>query len=125
MAKIAIVFGLLLIVLGVGTYLAAPIETRSPTAIIFPGIAGVLLAICGVAAMSPGIRKHAMHAAAAVGLLGCLGAAGKLISVVISGGGLPSNLKLIGMGGMAILCGVFVALCVKSFIDVRKARAQG
>lgn len=122
MAKISIVFGLLLIVLGVGTYLAAPEAQRSPTALI-PSLAGILLTVLGAAALKPAIRKHAMHGAAMVGLLGFLASAGKFFSIVAKTGALPDTLKTIGMGGMMVLCLLFVVLCVKSFVDARRAGA--
>ena len=122
MAKIAIVFGGLLILLGVGTYLVAEQGHRSGTALIPSGV-GLLIAVCGAIAMNPNARKHAMHVAAMFGTLGFLASVGRIVSTVVKSGALPDGLKIIGMGGMAILCGVFVALCVKSFIDVRKARS--
>jgi len=37
-------------------------------------------------------------------------------------GGSATGLAIGGQYAMAALCAIFVALCVKSFIDVRKAR---
>jgi len=121
MVKIAFVFGVLLILLGVGTYFVAETENRSPTALI-PSVAGVLIAICGFVAANPNARKHAMHAAAMIGTLGFLAGVGGIVRVLAKTGTLPDGLKMVGMGGMALLCAVFVGLCVKSFVDVRRAR---
>jgi len=83
-AKLAIGFAVALIALGVGGYFAAAAEARSLTALI-PAIAGGLLLICGLLAMNPAIRMHAMHGAAMVGLLGFLAPLGRLIPQAIKG----------------------------------------
>jgi hypothetical protein len=61
-----------------------------------------------------------MHAAAAVGLLGFLGGAGKLIAGLAKGN--PSGLAVFSQAGMAVLCALFVVLAVRSFIAARRAR---
>lgn len=121
MPGMTMIFGMLLVLLGAGTYFAASPDQRSPTALI-PSAVGVLLILCGAIARNPAARKHAMHAAAALGTLGFLAAAGKLISVIAKTG-MPDGLKMVGMGGMAILCAIFVGMCVKSFIDARRTGA--
>ena len=70
-AKIAISFGVILMILGVGGYFATGMQ--SWTALI-PAIFGVVFVILGFVASDPSKRKHAMHAAAALGVLGLLGA---------------------------------------------------
>ena len=49
-----------------------------------------------------------------------LAAAGRLAMTLAQGKG--STLGRASLGGMTVVCLVFVGLCVKSFIDVRKAR---
>ena len=127
MAKTTLIFAGLLILLGVGGYAAASAGVMgakaSPTALI-PAVVGILIGICGVVALRESLRKHAMHGAVLVGLLGCLAGAGRGLP------GLPSLLSgtsekplaVILTNVMAVICGVFVALCVKSFIDARKRR---
>jgi hypothetical protein len=56
-----------------------------------------------------------------IGLLGFLAAAGRLVSSLIAKGTIE------GVGGtslvlMTLLCGVFVGLCVNSFIQARRRR---
>src|SRR5688572_32328469 len=71
MAHTTIVFGLLLTGLGlVGYFLAGGV---SVTALI-PAFFGIVLLALGFLARSEPMRKHAMHAAAAVALIGFLGA---------------------------------------------------
>jgi hypothetical protein len=122
-AKLTIVVGVLLAVLGVATYLAADPAARSITALI-PAAIGVLLAICGVVALNPAYRKHAMHAAVVVALLGFVPAAIRLISKTASGSP-PSGLGLFSLVTALILTGGFIVLCVRSFIAARRARTSG
>lgn len=116
MPRVTIVFGVLLILLGVIPYLM----TSAKTALI-PAYVGALLAVLGGIALSPGARKHAMHVAVIVGLLGFLAAAGRLIASLASGK-TPTALGATSLGLMALLTGIFVALCVRSFIAARRAR---
>ncbi len=117
MAPIAMLFGVVLMLLGGGLFAAS--DPRAYTALI-PAYFGVALLILGVAARNEAARKHAMHLAAMLALLGCLFPAYRVIAAVVAGTEL--GLAHYGQIAMAVLCGVFVALCVKSFIDVRRAR---
>src|SRR4051812_47021621 len=84
LSRLAILFGILLIGVGVVGY-AMGGDHKSPTALI-PAYEGFVLAVCGAIVLAkPETRKHAMHAAATVGLLGFLAAAGRLISTLIKG----------------------------------------
>jgi membrane-bound ClpP family serine protease len=114
---IAIVFGAILIVLGVGGYLATMI---SWTALI-PAILGVILLLLGLLARQEKMRMHAMHGAALVGLVGILGGGWRVIAALRSDN--PINELAFGMNvAMAVTCAIFLALCVKSFIDARRRR---
>ena len=114
MPIVSVVFGSLLTALGCWGWIGA--EHQSVTARI-PAFVGVPLVILGLLALKESLLKHAMHAAAALGLLGFLGA---LLNVIRKG-------TVEGRAGtstvlMAVLCGVFVALCVNSFIQARRRR---
>jgi hypothetical protein len=63
-----------------------------------------------------------MHIAAAVGLLGFLGAARGLtrIGAVLAGEPVERPAAIIAQSIMAVLCLVFVGLCVRSFINARR-----
>ena len=117
----SVIFGLLLAILGVSGYFGVPEADRSSTALIPAGF-GLVLIVLGVVARRDALRKHAMHAAAAAALVGCLVAAGRFFYVLIWGGGNVATTAGMSTATMAVLCGVFVALCVKSFIDARRAR---
>ena len=127
MPVVTVVFGLLLIALGVWSYwggalglweplgFASP-ERLSATALI-PAYVGLTLVVLGLLAFKESLLKHTMHLASMVGLLGLLAAVGRLATT--------GNTK--GVGGislmtMTLVCGVFVALCVNSFVQARRRR---
>jgi hypothetical protein len=127
MAPVAIVFGLLLVLLGSVGYFAPdalgqndPGKT-SPTALIPAGI-GAVLVICGlVASAAPNLRKHMMHLAAAAALIGALGGFMPLMR-----GGMALEKASVRSGiAMIVLCGLFVVLCIRSFVLARIARREG
>lgn len=114
MPRIAITFGVLLILLGVGFY----VPTRAFTALI-PAIFGLLLILCGWVATNPKLRMHAMHVAALLGLLGTGFPLARALPAAIRGN---LSLAVIEQLIMAVLSLIFVVLCVRSFIAARKAR---
>jgi len=120
MANTTILFGVLLIALGGVGYVGSGME--SPTALI-PALFGVLLVVAGAIARNEARRKHAMHAAAVVGLLGFLGSASGLadLPALLGGGEVARPMAVASRSAMAVLSIVFVGLCVKSFIDARKS----
>jgi peptidoglycan/LPS O-acetylase OafA/YrhL len=117
MASTTILFGVLLILIGLVGYFGT--GTYSWTALI-PAMFGVLLLVLGLLARAEALRKHAMHAAAAVGVVGFFGA---LMPLLRTPSGVRSAIAGYSQAAMAILMFVFVVLCVKSFIDARRARA--
>jgi hypothetical protein len=121
-ASTALAFGTLLILLGVVGYVATGMV--SVTALI-PAAFGLLLALLGLLARQEALRKHAMHAAAALALVGFLATvsvfAGPL-PALLAGGDVARPAAVISRAVMAILMLVFLVLCIKSFRDARLAR---
>ncbi len=120
MANTTIGFGVAFIILGLGGYLGSGMA--SPTALI-PAIFGLVFCLLGALARDDRKRKHAMHAAALLGLLAILGSARGLtkIGAVLSGEA-DRPAAVIAQSIMALLGLVFVALCIKSFRDARRSR---
>ncbi len=118
----AIVFGILLSALGVTAY-ASPdtFGGGKPYQIsaLSPAFIGLPILLAGIAAIAaPGTRKHAMHATAVLGLLGTVGG---FVPVILRKFDLEQTAVLVGLT-MTVLSGVFVGLCVNSFIQAKKAR---
>jgi hypothetical protein len=118
MASTSILFGTLLAVLGVVGYVLSGFA--SVTALI-PAFFGVLLILLGLVARNERYRKHAMHAAAALALVGFLATLPRFLQGASAGQMSPA---VISQGVMALLTGIFVVLCIKSFVDARRARSQ-
>lgn len=118
MASTTIYFGILLVIIGAAGYVyGMTIGHASPTALI-PAAFGLVLAILGfVARAKDNLRKHIMHAAVVIALIGFIAALGSLFR-----NGVPSSFGpgQISQISMAVVCLVFVILAVKSFIDARR-----
>ena len=112
-------FGLVLIVLGIASY---TMTGRSSVTALIPALFGAVFVICALVGRNEAARKHAMHAAVAVGLIGALASLGRAIPAVMAGEATrPAVLAQLAMG---VLLLVYVALGVQSFIAARKARAR-
>jgi hypothetical protein len=124
MAKVTIVFGLLLIVLGMVVYVAT--GWRAPTALI-PTYFGIVLTILGFLARrgSQKRRMTMMHIAVTVGLLGFLGTAKSIWDFIQMERG-HAMLRPIAVEDKAVfsmMLLVYVLLCVRSFIKARRQPA--
>jgi hypothetical protein len=111
--------GILLIVIGVAGYVWT--SAASLTALI-PAMMGAVLLICALVARSPDARKHAMHAALVVALVGLVAALQRSIPAVRAGEvARPAVVAQLAMAGVLL---VYILLGVKSFVDARKARGK-
>jgi hypothetical protein len=124
MAKVTIVFAVLLIILGLVSYFGT--GSLHPTALI-PAWFGLALGLFGFLAISPSEsrRKLFMHVNVTIGLIGLIGAAWRAISSyghAHSRGIDPDKIALAAQGAMAGLLLIYVLMCVKSFVDVRRNR---
>ena len=125
----SVVFGGLLIALGLQGYYDfngyLGVEPGHKTALIPAGF-GVALVLLGILSLAaPNARKHFMHVAALVGLLGAVGGAMQPVKAAAAGtfdwANIPTRLQVT----MAVLCVLFVLLCVNSFVQARKSRTAG
>ena len=113
MPVVTIVFGALLTALGVVSYTGAVAyfarQPYSSVTALIPAFFGAPLIVCGL-----------------LGLIGALAVAGKNIPAALSAGtdALERPEAFRSQIAMAVLCAVFVALCVNSFIAARRRRAQ-
>ncbi len=123
MYKLTIVFGVLLILLGVGCYVAT--GSSHPTSLI-PASFGLVLAILGFLANTEDAKKRMlwMHIAVTVGLIGFLATIRSVFQTIQIGRGVlyAHPVAIEEKAGMSLLCLLFVAFCVRSFINARRAR---
>ena len=120
MAPMSLGLGILLIALGLIGYFAsaAPHWTA-----LLPAAFGAVFFLLGlVGTLRADWRKHTGHAAAALAVLGFLGTARGLGGLVdrLRGAEVARPAAVVSQSVMAILCLVFVAFAVKSFVDARR-----
>ena len=121
MPSTAIISGILLILIGIIGYVFSIMDGNTSLTALIPAAFGLLLAIFGfIAKSNEGLRRHLMHAAVIVGLLGFLIPAGRILSKISD---IKVSLAVFSQAAMALICLVFVILSIKSFIDARKNRA--
>ena len=110
--------GLILIVLGVASY---QLTGRTSLTAMIPAFFGVVLVVCAmIARQSDAARRHAMHAAVAIGLIGALASLARGVPAALGGDAArPAVMAQLVMG---VLLVIYVALGVQSFIAARKAR---
>jgi hypothetical protein len=126
MAKVTLVFAVLLAILGLASYFGT--GSQFPTALI-PLWFGLALGVFGFLAISPNEsrRKLFMHINVTIGLLGLIGASWRALSsygAARSEGITPDRIALTAQGAMAGLLLVYVLACIRSFVEARRARTQ-
>lgn len=124
MTGITILIGLLLIALGPAGYFVS--GGISNTAFI-PSLFGIILVLCGVLASRPGLRKHAMHGAVLVALLGAIAAGKRSLPNATAMFNPQEETSQIALGAqlvMTLLCAIYVVLAIRSFIAARRKRAE-
>jgi hypothetical protein len=126
MAKVTLVFAVLLVALGLAGYFGT--GSVHPTALI-PMWFGLAMGVGGFLAISPneGRRKLFMHINVTIGLLGFIGATVEALRGYASAraaGIEPDHIALASKLTMAGLLFIYVNMCVRSFIAARRARQE-
>ncbi len=132
--NVTIAIGLLLILTGLAGYYLPQVpahetagepagESTSWTALI-PAIVGLPILLCGIwATVWPAANKLAMHVAVTFGLLGALAATGRgavsLLKLAREEGEFNQR-AFVFLAVMAILCWLFVGICIASFVKARR-----
>ena len=123
MSRFTIVIGILLILLGI---LGFVLTGSAHLTALIPCIFGILLALFGFLAKTEDAKKRMlwMHIAVTVGLLGFLFTIPGVIGVIrmARGVAIPRPAAAQEQSVMWLLCGIFVAACVRSFISARRNR---
>lgn len=120
MASTTIAVGVVLIVLGLGSYFLT--GGVSATALI-PAAFGLVIAIAGLIARDERKRMHAMHGAVLVALIGFLGSVRGLMGIggVIDGTA-ARPAAVIAQSIMAVLLLIYLVTAIRSFIAARRSR---
>lgn len=124
MAKLTIGLGIVLTLMAVVCF--ALTGSSHPTALIPAGV-GLLFVLFGALAISPDPKRRMlwMHIAVTVALLMFLGTVPAVIQMVrqLQGAVLPHPIAVDEKAATSLLCLLFVALCVRSFIAARRGGA--
>jgi hypothetical protein len=120
MPQYSIWFGRLLVLVGIIGY-AYGMYAGSPSVTAFiPAAFGIILMLLGhIALKSEGLRKHLMHTALLVALIGFIVPAARLISKLSA---LTLGAAVVSQLAMAVICLIFVLLGIRSFVAARSAQ---
>ena len=109
--------GIILMVIGIVSYL---LTGRTSVTALIPAFFGAIFVILAYVARNEAARRHVMHVAVALGLLGALGTFGRAIPAVLNGQlARPAVIAQIVTG---LVLAYYVYMGVQSFIAARRAR---
>jgi len=122
MAKISLIFALLLVALGLLGYIST--GSVHPTALI-PTWIGLALGIFGFLAISPDERRRKvfMHINVTIALLGWIGTCVEITRSVMAAHAVGKSADPIAMYSkqlLALILIIYILLCVRSFVDARR-----
>lgn len=119
MKNLTLSLGILLILLGVASYFGTGQE--SITALI-PTFFGMVFIILALFAGAESLKKHMMHGAAGLALLGILGSARGISGFIdiLSGTETARPLAIYAQVAMFLMCFVYIIRAVQSFRAARK-----
>ena len=123
MAKLTIVFGILLILLGVVGFVST--GSAHPTSLI-PSIIGLFFVLFGVMANTEDSKKRMlwMHISVTVALLVFLGMIPAMVDVfrLAHGVSFPYPAAVESKSALGLFSLIYVLFCVRSFINARRSR---
>lgn len=118
MPNTSIICGSLLVIIGFVGYGYGLMNDNASLTALIPAAFGFVLEILGfLAKSSEGLRKHLMHAAVVVALIGFVMTAGRLLMKIST---FSLSAATISQISMAVVCLLFVILAVRSFVDARR-----
>ena|SRR5215213_1683929 len=121
MPSTAIGCGLALILIGIAGYVWGMLDGKASVTALIPAFFGLVIALLGAFAKSnESLRKHLMHGALLVALIGLVIPAYRLISM---GSKLSLTPVVVAQAAMALLCLIFLVLGIQSFVNARRSGA--
>ncbi|MEP6903005.1 MAG: hypothetical protein ABJA66_14735 [Actinomycetota bacterium] len=119
MPSTAIGCGLSLILVGLAGYVYGIMEGKASITALIPAFFGIVIALLGAFANSKeSLRKHLMHAALLVALIGFIIPTVRLLS------GLPKitlSAGVVAQAAMALICLIFLVIGIQSFVNARRS----
>jgi len=109
--------GIILMLLGIGSYV---LTGRTSITALIPAFFGIAFVGLAYIARNEAARRHAMHVAVAVGLIGLLGVLGRAIPAIAAGE--ISRPAVLAQVVTALVLAAYVATGVQSFVAARRAR---
>jgi len=120
MPSTAIGCGLALIMVGIAGYVWGMMNDKASITALIPAFFGIVIAILGALAQSKeSLRKHMMHAALLVALIGFIV---PTVRLLMSASKLSLTPAVISQAAMALLCLLFVVIGLQSFFNARRSR---
>ena len=121
MASIAIACGTILILIGILGYINGVVTDRTSVTALIPAFFGIVLLILGLLARAKeNLRRHLMHGAVIVALLGFIA---PLVRLLPNIGSIEYSAAVVSQISMALVCLLFVVLAVRSFVEARRKTA--
>ncbi len=121
MAKLTIGFGVLLVAVSAGFWIAMG---RAESAALHPAGVGLILILSGLLANTENVKRRMlwMHIAVTFGLIGFLLTGIRAGLTLLRGTVSVNPVAFDERAVVAVVCFVYVVLCVRSFIAVRRTR---
>lgn len=121
MPSTSIACGTLLILIGLIGYVNGVMTAHASITALIPAFFGVALLLLGVLARAKeSLRKHLMHVAVIIALIGFIVPFARVVSKL---GELTYSAAVVSQVTMALVCLLFVVLAIKSFADARRNTA--
>jgi uncharacterized membrane protein len=122
MTALTLWLGIILSAMGIIGYVGSGAE--SVTALI-PTFFGIPFIVLGIVARKEHLRKHMMHGAALLALIGFAGSVRGVSSFLsmLGGADIARPFAAIMQSLMAVLTLAFLLLAIKSFVDARRGRS--
>jgi uncharacterized membrane protein YeaQ/YmgE (transglycosylase-associated protein family) len=116
MARLSIGLGVILVILGISAYFGTG---RSSITALIPAFLGAAFLLLGWIALNERARKHAMHGAVLVALLGIIGSLMRPAQALFSDAGLDFTTAVVMQLITAGLCLIFLVMAIRSFAHAR------
>jgi hypothetical protein len=119
MPNTSIICGSLLVIIGFVGYGYGLMNGNASLTALIPAAFGFVLEICGFVAKSKEpLRKHLMHVAVVVALLGFIMTAARLLMKIST---FSLGAAAVSQISMAVVCLIFVILAIRSFAAARRS----